>query len=251
MARSRGAAVVVAVMFALVLAACRGRGSHDTTPPRDARVEREPPIAPTDAAPKLTKATKLRKADVGLAIKTIIPRLTPCYERVHARDPQLAGVINTRLSVHNEPTVALRVRVTGFDTRGTLGRSQPFLDCVKTTFESAELPPLDTRGSLELTYPTTFAPQPPDNRDAAIVDEAEQAAREQRWTDALRNAEHGLELTTLDGTYRRRLIEVAGLAACHLKDEPTARDYYRLAPPHAEPALEQACMQHAKIDLTR
>ncbi len=205
--------------------------------------------APNAAQP--SAPTKLAKADVGARIKTVVPRLGDCYERARRRNPQLGGVINTKLTVHNEPGVRLRVHVDGFDTSGSLGTSREFLACATKVFESAELAPLDTPGSLRLTYPTTFAMQPPDNHDAAIVDQAEQSARDGRWAEALRDAERGLESTSLDGTFRRRLIEVAGLAACHLKHESKARDYYLLAPPRAEATLEQTCKQVANIDLAQ
>jgi hypothetical protein len=198
-----------------------------------------------------TTTTRLRKADVGPAVHTVIPRLATCYERARAHDPQLSGVINTKLTVENEPQRGMRLRVIGFDTSGPLGESQDFLACVKRTYESAVLPALTTRGALDFIYPSTFAPQPPDNHDTSSVDEAARAASEGRWADARRDAERGLELTSLDGTYRRRLIEIAGLAACHLHDEVGARFYFALAPPRAEPTLQQACQDAANIDLSR
>lgn len=234
-------------LLLLLVVACRGRGA-DTASPRDGLAP-APDDARREPRPAADASVALAKADVGARIKTIIPRLADCYERARARDPHAGGVINTKLTVRNEPGVRLHVHVDGFDTSGRLGQSREFLSCATQMFESAELAPLETAGSLRLTYPSTFATQPPDNHDAAIVDQAEQSARDGRWADALRDAERGLESTSLDGTFRRRLIEVAGLATCHLRDEAKARDYYRLAPPRAEAALQAACRQHASIEL--
>jgi hypothetical protein len=194
-------------------------------------------------------STKLRKDEVGPAVKRVIPRLANCYKRVRARDPQISGVINTKLTVQNDPKLGMTLHVDGFDTSGPLGESREFLDCAKRTFESTTLPPLNTRGRLFLIYPSTFAPQPPDNHDAAIVVQAARAADEGRWSDALQDAEHGLQSTSLDGTYRRRLIEIAGLAVCHLKHEVKARFYFALAPAWAEARMQQVCRDVASIEL--
>jgi hypothetical protein len=120
---------------------------------------------------------------------------------------------------------------------------------VTRTFEAAKLSPIATRGSLDLIYPTTFASQSPDNHDTTLVDSARQAVRDGRWSDAQHDAEAGLELTSLDGTYRRPLIEIAGLATCHLKDEAKARFYFELAPPWAEAGMQQVCHDVASIEL--
>ena len=137
--------------------------------------------------------------------------------------------------------MGLTLTVTGFDTSGTLGASRDFLACATRVFESRVFPPIATRGTLDVTYPSSFAPQPPDNRDRAIVDTAERAATDGRWHDALTTAERGLELTTLDGPHRRRLIEVAGLSACHLDDAMATEQYLALASPDVEARLRRAC----------
>src|SRR5262245_62672775 len=49
-------------------------------------------------------------------------------------------------------------------------------------------------------------------------------------------AERGLELTSLDGTIRRPLIEVAGVAACRLGRTAKLRHYLELAAPGHERA---------------
>lgn len=136
-----------------------------------------------------------------------------------------------------------------FDTHGKLGESHEFLACVRATFESKIFPPIETRGSVDVTYPSTFAPVAPDNRDKAIVDKAARAANAGRWSEALTQAEHGLELTSLDGPFRRRLIEVAGLSACHLKDQAKARHYFSLASPEFENRVQETCLEFASIDL--
>jgi len=48
-------------------------------------------------------------------------------------------------------------------------------------------------------------------------------------------------MTSLDGPVRRKLIGIAGVAACHLKDEKKARHYTLLASDTIEPQIRAAC----------
>jgi hypothetical protein len=193
-------------------------------------------------------AARLRKAELRPGMKTIGPRLTACYEQAHARDPRVRGVVNVKLTIRNEPWFGAFLYVDGFETHGPLGESREFLACVKTTFESTVLPPVDTRDSLAVTYPLTFSPDAPDNHDRAIVDNAARAEQRGRWREAIELAARGLTSTSLDGPHRRRLISIAGRAACNAGDEAQARRYWSLASPEFEDGLQAACAKHA-IDL--
>jgi hypothetical protein len=120
---------------------------------------------------------------------------------------------------------------------------------VKEMAETVVLPPIGAGGTAEIIYPITFAPAPPDNRKTELADRANKAAAAGRWDDALRDAERGLELTSLDGTFRRKLIAVAGVAACHRKREAKARHYYALASATFEAEIREACARDGGIDL--
>lgn len=224
------------------------RPSADADPSADARVRRQEIQRAVAADPT---SARLQKADLRAGIKSIIPRLTRGYEQARTRAPRIAGVINTKLTVLNDPRLGMMLTVTGFDTDGTLGESREFLACVTTTFEATVLPPIATRGRRDFIYPTTFSSQPVNNRDSGIVDVAAKAAAAGRWSEALARAEQGLTRTSLDGTFRRRLIETAGLSACQLKDEPKARHYFSMASPELEQRLEQTCLRVASIDLVK
>jgi len=190
-------------------------------------------------------AGRLRKAELRPTMKAVAARLGRCYEQARRRDPQTSGVVDTKLTIRNEPRLGMILTVNGFDTDGPLGQSPDFLACVKATFESAVLPAIATRGTLDVTYPSTFAPQPPDNRDTTAFESARRAANDGRWGAALADAERGLKLTSLDGPHRRQLIEIAGLAACRSKDAPRARRFFALASPEFEDRLRQACVAAA------
>jgi hypothetical protein len=184
-------------------------------------------------------------------MKTLAPRITACYEAASTVDANLSGVINTKLTIRNEPALGMILTVNGFETHGTLGQSREFLECVTKTFESVVLPPIATRGSLDVLYPFTFSPDPVDNHDKAIVDKASKSLKDGRWVNALAEAEQGLNLLSLDGTYRHPLIAIAGISACNLKDEQKARHYFLLASPEFEDEVTRACLEHAGIDLTK
>ncbi|HEY5937910.1 MAG TPA: hypothetical protein VIU61_24845 [Kofleriaceae bacterium] len=193
---------------------------------------------------------RLRKLELRPTMKKIMPRLTACYERERKRDPSSDGVVNTKLTIRNAPDLGMTLSVTGFETDGKLGQSKAFLACVTRTLEAGVLSPIATLGRADVMYPLTFATAAPSERDKAIVERADRAAKAKDWASVLEAAASGLKLTSLDGPMRRHLIELGGLSACHLRDATNARRYYALASPEYEHALETACTAGA-IDLTR
>jgi hypothetical protein len=193
-------------------------------------------VSPVRAEP----ARALTKQDVREPMKRVVPLLAPCYDRARASDPAIAGVVNPELTITSQGGHTT-IRVRGFDAPGPLGRSAAFRACAKAALEGAALPALAATGSIELSYPITFAPQAPDNRDASVLDDAKRALAGQRWAEALATAERGLELTSIDGTIRRPLIEIAGIAACRLGRTAKARHYAALASPAQERAIRAAC----------
>jgi hypothetical protein len=178
---------------------------------------------------------ELRKAHVRPALKTIHPRTTSCYG-----NSQLSGVVNTKLTVHSDER-GIRLSVDGFDTHGAIGESRDFLACLTKELQSVVLPAIAAHGTLSVIYPSTFAPTPPDNHDRAIVGKAARALQAKRWRDALTLAERGLESTSLDGTFRRRLVEIAGSAACRIGDDAKTQNYMLLASQDAEDRIRRAC----------
>jgi hypothetical protein len=194
---------------------------------------------------------QLTKDDVRGSMRLLVPLLGGCYSSAQARDARLGGVVNTLITIDSEPDQGTVVTVRGFDTAGPLGESRAFRECVRDTLEAAVLPPIAGGGTLEATYPITFAPRPPDNRDTELFGQAEQAVAHGRWAQALIKAEQGLKSTSIDGTFRRRLIEVAGLASCHLKRDGKARHYFALASARVERVLRETCARFAQILLRR
>jgi len=191
------------------------------------------------ASPGHADPAPLTKEDVRATVKRIVPLVRPCYERAHASDPAITGVVNPELTITSGGG-RTTMRVRGFDTSGPLGRNTAFRACAKAAIEGAALPALAVTGSIELTYPMTFAVQPP-GHDPSVLDDARRALGAQRWADALATAERGLELTSIDGTIRRPLIEVAGIAACKLGRTAKLRHYLELASPTHERAIRAAC----------
>ncbi|HEY0251551.1 MAG TPA: hypothetical protein VGC41_08490 [Kofleriaceae bacterium] len=206
------------------------------------------PRAKIEQAVQAAPAHRLRKAEMRPALKKIFPLITTCYSRELHRDPTISGVVNTKLTLLNDPNLGMTLSVTGFDTDGKLGESKDFLACVTKTFEAKIWPAIDTRGRAEFFYPGTFSPDPVSDRDKPIVDRADQQAKDGKWADALETARQGLKDVSLEGPLRRQLIGIAGVAACHLKDEATARHYYLLSTPEYEPGIETSC-QDASVPL--
>src|ERR1043165_2664925 len=91
---------------------------------------------------------RLRKADLRPGMKVVMRLLDRCYAKALLIDPNISGVVNTGLTIRNDPTLGISLTVTGFDTDGRLGKSKQFLSCVTTTLESNVLPPLPTLGEI-------------------------------------------------------------------------------------------------------
>lgn len=249
--RSAAIAVIAAGVGAGAIAeAQRAR----ETPVRAAVVDRARHVqiaSAVAAARRLKPAAELTKAELRAPMHVLVPMLTECFRQAQARDPNVSGVANTKFVVESEPGHGTIFAASGFDAAGTLGKSPEFRACIGGRLDAIVLPPIGNGGRAEITYPITFASDAPDNRGTEVVDEANRAAAARKWADAFGAAERGLELTSLDGPRRRRLIEVAGLAACHLRNEAKARHYYALASPAAEATIRDACARQARLKLTR
>lgn len=182
----------------------------------------------------------LTKQEVRAVVHPLVPRLTRCYQAAHALDPTLDGVVNPMLTVTSDAT-RTTIAVRGYDTAGRLGESAEFRACATAALEGAIIPPIAGGGRAELIYPVTFGTGPVDNHDTRAVDAARAAATAARWPDALAHAETALRDVSLDGTYRRPMIQLAGIAACHLGDADKARHYASLVSPELEADLRAAC----------
>jgi len=174
----------------------------------------------------------LSKADVRPTLKQLAQPLKQCF------DERRAGVLNIRLAVTSEDRTTVELLGSDPDTLSPVERH-----CVAATLANADLARLEARGRLVLLYPFTFADRPPDNREIAVFDEANRAAAAQDWRAAFETSERGLTITSFDGPHRRRLIEVAGVAACHLGLGAKAQHYIELASPQVEPVVRETCKQ--------
>jgi hypothetical protein len=175
-----------------------------------------------------TAAADLTKNDVRPTMKRLIPLVADCYAG------GAAVILDLALAIESDEDTRIRVR--GF----TGDAPEALRDCLKRKIEATVFPAI-ARGHLDITYPLTFAARAPDNRGRRVLVDARRAAGARRWKDALALAERGLTDTALDGTVRRPLIEIAGVAACHLKDRPRAHRYMQLASQGNEQVIRAAC----------
>ena len=176
----------------------------------------------------------LTKHDVRPALKQLAQPIKACFAR--PRD----GVMNLRLAIVSDEASGTSVDLLGADPDG-LEPSPTERQCVTAVLAHADLSRLVSRGRLVILYPFTFASHPVDNRDIAVFEDANRTAAAGDWDAALAAAEHGLALTSFDGPHRRRLIEIAGVAACQLRLGAKAQHYIELASPEVEPVVRDAC----------
>lgn len=177
----------------------------------------------------------LTKAELRPVLKAVVPALAACVD-----DGAAAGVVELALTITSDAR-GTAIAVDDVQVTGPLAAAPGFRGCAAATLTAAPAPRLARAGRATIRYPVTFDPRPPDNRDAARVDAAAQAAAAGRWREARTQAEAGLTRTSLDGPHRRRLIELAGVAACALGDRAAAARYQALAAPAAELAIAAAC----------
>lgn len=177
----------------------------------------------------------LTKAELRPVLKAVVPALAAC-----TGDGTAAGVVELALTI-TSAAAGTSIAVDDVLVTGPLAGVPGFRGCAATALAAAPAPRLDRAGRATIRYPVTFDPRPPDNRDAALVDAADRAAAAGRWAAARTHAEAGLARTSLDGPHRRRLIELAGRAACALGDRAAAARYQALASPTAEAAIAAAC----------
>ncbi len=191
--------------------------------------------APPAAALTAPPAAALTKAELRPVLTAVVPALAACVG-----DGTAAGVVELALTITSDAR-GTSIVVDDVLVTGPLAAAPGFRGCAATTLAAAPAPRLDRAGRATVRYPVTFDPRPPDNRDAALVDAAARAAAAGRWAEARAQAEVGLTRTSLDGPHRRRLIELAGVAACALGDRAAAARYQALAAPAAEAAIAAAC----------
>src|SRR5690349_4055960 len=59
---------------------------------------------------------RLSKAELRPRLKVVMRLLERCYRTALATDPKTSGVVNTALTIRNDPALGISLTVTGFDT---------------------------------------------------------------------------------------------------------------------------------------
>ncbi|MBK9032865.1 MAG: hypothetical protein IPL61_16605 [Myxococcales bacterium] len=237
-------------------------------------------------APSAPLPAELTKDEIRTAVREVAPMLAECFDAELARDPALgAHTVTARFTIDSAAEVGTVVTVGDLDIPGPLGKSQEFRDCMGATLESAVLPPLGDGGRIEVNYPFVFTPSDDDPAAAppattapakpapatkpgptasaskpgpstpapeptdpgAIAAAAIEAAVNGLYARALFLSERGLAAGATTGT-RTRLISVAALSACNLKNTVKARQYYVQATPRARDGIRQTCLRVAHFD---
>lgn len=215
-------------MVALV-GACGGESRPPATPsPAPVAVATDEPTEPAPAP--------LTKDELRPVVKALVPALAACIT-TDAR----AGVVELVLTIAGDPPGATTVGVDDVVVTGPLAADRAFRGCAIAALAAAVPPVLPRAGRASIRYPVTFDPDQPDNRDDAEVLASERAAAAGDWPAAFAAAQTGLTRTSLDGPYRRRLIELAATAACTLGHRDDTRHYLALASAEIEARVRARC----------
>lgn len=235
----------------------------------------DPAPLPVDTTPG-----ELTKDEIRAGVKEVIPLLSECFEAELDRDPALGRINATaHLTIDSAADVGTVVAMGDLEVDGALGTSPDFHDCLTATLEAMVLPPMGDGGHIDVTYPFVFAPTdddapasppptPPAPRKPApakpapavppkpvppgtpaeLTDAAAAAAMNGEYARALAIAERALTMAP-NGDVHRKLIHVAALSACKLRDLKRARRYYAQSASGVQPGIRQTCLRDAGVDL--
>lgn len=265
--RARRAEIATAIAQARARAGAGGAAAP--------RVSGAPPAATT--APDPTP-TELTRDEIRTGVREVTPLLAECFDAELARDPALGAMkVIASMTVDSAADVGTVVTVGDLTIEGPLAQSPDFHDCMTATLESVVLPPFGDGGQATITYPFIFSPTddaaagmpppptaapPPAPRKpvpvtppkpampadpAALASQAAEAAMNAAYARALALAEQGLALTPT-ATTRNKLINIAALSACQLKNRAQVQRYYPQASPSAQVGIRQTCVRAMGVD---
>lgn len=245
-----------------------------TTDPGSAMVGSAPPAPLT-----------LDKEEIRTGVKDVVPMLSECYEAELERDPAIGEItVKTHFELDSDAELGTIVTLRDLEVSGPLAQASDFRDCMTATIEAVVLPPLGDGGHVDVNYPFVFRPndegddggdgehgghggeatkpatptptkptpvRPPKPvvtpNAAKLADEAAQAAINGQYARALWLSEQGLTMNPTTAV-RTKLINIAALCACNLKNVGKVRRFYPLASPNARIGIRQTCMRVAQFD---
>lgn len=194
----------------------------------------------------------LSRREIQAAMEELRPLLTECHEMALERTPGLAGTLGVKMTLVGEPGLATMVADAEAEPDDGLGGDADFLECITETILSLELAAPAAGGTMSLTYPFIFRARsgasdragPTHRRPAmapgvgSLVNEARVAAKEGEWGRAWALIKEALAQRPAD----QDALMVGVLAACHVNDADTARDYIsRLSSPTRRAMARQSC----------
>jgi hypothetical protein len=133
------------------------------------RAARDTAAAPADlgapshtatARPALADAPDLDKQYVQSAVRELAPLLLQCYETALDAHPGLAGKLVVEFTIEGEPGVGGVVGDSTVDAAASTIADPAMQECVTQTMYALEIDPPANGGTVNVTYPFTFAPAP-------------------------------------------------------------------------------------------
>jgi RNA polymerase sigma factor (sigma-70 family) len=112
------------------------------------------------ARPALADAPDLDKQYVQSAVRELAPLLLQCYETALDAHPGLAGKLVVEFTIEGEPGVGGVVGDSTVDAAASTIADPAMQECVTQTMYALEIDPPANGGTVNVTYPFTFAPAP-------------------------------------------------------------------------------------------
>lgn len=118
-----------------------------------AALPRLPTAAPASGDPD---AMDELKVTIRSAMHEVIPYITECYENALPTLPHPRVQITAKLTLTGDPDVGTLIDTDKLEDADGHPLPAAFDDCLRSTFETLELPPLQEGSRVEVHYPFTF-----------------------------------------------------------------------------------------------
>nr|MBA2543441.1 hypothetical protein [Deltaproteobacteria bacterium] len=101
----------------------------------------------------------INKEEIRAGVRAVIPLLAECYDAAQARLPIKDGKIVVQMHLTGEPDVGTVIETAEIGGDAHFTADAELVECFQQTMLSVELPPIEGGGTIDVTYPITFAPQ--------------------------------------------------------------------------------------------
>ncbi len=214
-------------------------------------------------------AAGLDPDEVRASVKEVLPLMAECFDLSNPATAHIEGELVAKLAIQSEPDVGTIIADADLsEGDAVLVDNAELTECLHETLMSLELPPLPSGGEATIDYPFAFSTGDPDSEQqpepkqkpapkqqaprsepAAVaptrtvqqlVDDAQDASRQGKYAEALRDSEEALR----GEPGNAQALTTAAIAACNLKDPGKAKRYLGKLSGARQAMIVQVCKRN-------